>query len=661
MADLSLTLFGGFRLVRSAGGDIAISSKRAQAILAYLALNTGQQITRDKLIGVLWQDRSEEQARHSLRQELSVLRKAMGDDSAAILAHGTQLSLDHDLVAVDALRLEELARSGDMATLEEAALLYTGELLEGLNIGSPAFREWCAGERARLADMAYGLMERLAEAREESGEHEAAIEMARRLATMDPLRERAHRLLMRLYNESGRRSDAFRQYQACSKILSRELEVEPEPETRKLFDDIRAQPGAEGIAKTPDADEPVESAETLPLPAKPSIAVLPFDNLSGDIEQEYFADGIAEEIISTLSRFRWCFVIGRNTAFAYKGATRDVKQVARELGVRYVLEGSVRKAGKRVRVSAELSDASTGQHIWAEHYDRELGDVFAMQDEISQAVIASVAPQFLSAEAERARRKDPANFDAWDYCIRARWHLWRFNQEDSAEAKRLSREALGIDPGFAGAWADLASLYVIDVLFGWRRSTPESAAKAREAADKALHYDDQDAWAHAVMGLVDAFSGKKEEGIRRLERALEINPNLASGYGFLAWAANFVGDTERAVREAETAIRLSPRDPLLVFFHAGLAGSAFINGCYDDAAHWARLAVEERSDFPMGYRLLAASLGHMGNKKEAKAAVAEVLRLIPDLTISNLRGQIPYREEDMERFLDGLRKAGLPE
>lgn len=652
-------MLGRFRLARGDGAEVRISSKRGQALLAYLALNRDRPQSREKVTTLLWPDRGEEQARHSLRQELLNIRKALGEGSPAVVAGDSGLAIDSGAVDVDVWEFERAAKDGGVEALAKAAALYAGELMDGLDVGgADAFRDWRDVEVARIQDMAFGVLEGLAEAYAESGEADAAIEVARQLATRDPLREDAHRLLMELYAGAGRRADALRQFRTCKDILRRELDLEPDAATRRLYDDIRRQDdGAGGSA--PDLGK--RERTPLPLPSKPSIAVLPFDNLSGDIEQEYFADAIAEEVIATLGRFRWCFVIARNSSFAYKDVKADTKQIARELGVRYVLEGSVRKLDQRVRVNVELSDALRGRHIWAERFDRELGDIFTMQDEISEAVIASISPQFLSAEAERARRKDPASMDAWDLCIRARWHLWQFNQKDTAEARRLHELALELDPDLASSLADMASLYVIDGLFGWNRPTAESVALARRPADRALLCDEHDAWTHAVVGLVDGFMGRKEESINRLERAVDINPNLAAAYGFLGWARNFVGDTERAVRETETAIRLSPRDPFMVLWHSALSGAAFISGCYEDAAHWARLAIEDRRDFPSGHRLLGASLGQMGDEKGARAAVEDVLRLIPDQTIRNLQTQIPYREPDMARFLEGLRCGGLPE
>src|SRR6266851_3236291 len=261
------------------------------------------------------------------------------------------------------------------------------------------------------------------------------------------------------------------------------------------------------------------------LPEKPSIAGLPFQNLSGDSEQEYFADGIVEDIITALSRNRAFFVISRNTTFTYKGPAVDVARVARELGVRYVLEGSVRRAGNRVRITAQLIDAGTGRHLWADRYDRELADVFAVQDEIARTITGELAPGIISAEMQQARRKDPGQLDAWDRMMRAHWHIRRFTREDMAEARRLLVEAIVLDPANAMALSDLSIAHHFEACFGWREDVAQSFARSGEAARRAVAIDDSDAYAHTALAIFDSFSGRHEEAQHRLRRALDLDPN----------------------------------------------------------------------------------------------------------------------------------------
>ncbi len=283
---------------------------------------------------------------------------------------------------------------------------------------------------------------------------------------------------------------------------------------------------------------------------KPSIAVLPFDNLSGDRDQEYFADGIAEDIITALSRFHWFFVIARNSSFTYKGKTADVRQVSRELGVQYVLEGSVRKAGDRVRIAAQLIDATTGRHVWAEHYDRNLEDIFAVQDEISEAITTTVAPAFVSAEAQRAQRKAPENMDAWDYAMRGNWYLSRRGKDDISEAKRLFETGLELDPNSAMALSGLALTLGWSINFGWVDDLDEARTAAHAAVRKAVNLDENDAGALVALAMISVYMDQLDTGVAACRRALELNPNLALAEGWLGIILSWRGDYDEAALHA---------------------------------------------------------------------------------------------------------------
>jgi TolB-like protein/class 3 adenylate cyclase/Flp pilus assembly protein TadD len=398
----------------------------------------------------------------------------------------------------------------------------------------------------------------------------------------------------------------------------------------------------------------------LPLPDKPSIAVLPFANMSGDPEQEYFSEGITEDIITALSRFRWFFVIARNSTFTYKGKTVDVKAVAQDLGVRYVLEGSVRKAGSRVRITAQLIDAPTSHHVWAERYDRDLKDIFAVQDEITENIVTSIGPEFLSAEMRRAQRRDVRSLDAWDYIMRAAFHHSRYRKEDVAEAQRLLRKAIELDPFNAEGFCLLAFTHLMQVQFGWSESADQSIQEAAKAAEKAVAIDDRDAWAQTALGLVDLISRRYNDAIQRLKRAIILNRSLANAYGALGQALALVGEYAEAVEQINKAIRLSPRDPFLVYWFGHLGLAAFAEEYYDVACQWGAKIIQENPCFPGGHRLLAASYGQLGRIKEAQTALKEMFLLMPGMTIDDVRKQVPFKDPShMERYLDGLRKAGL--
>lgn len=404
------------------------------------------------------------------------------------------------------------------------------------------------------------------------------------------------------------------------------------------------------------------SSQSIRALDKPAIAVLPFDNLSGNPEQEYFADGISEDIITGLSKFHWFFVIARNSSFAYKGTAVDVKQVARELGVQYILEGSVRKAGERVRINAQLIDATNGCHIWAERYDRNIDDIFSAQDEISEAIITTVAPTFISVEAQRAERKTPENFNAWDYTARGNWHLWRRGKNDIAEAIRLFEAALQVDTKNTAALSGLAFAQCWVYIFGWEDDLDAVRNMAHEMARRAIDLDDSDAWAHAILGWVHFSSHELDASVTECERALELNPSLALAESVLSIACSWLGENEKAVQHAKMAQRLSPRDPGQSMWSFALACAEFGARNYTEAEEWAKITTTVMPEFPGAWRYLAASLGQLDKVEEAHMAINHLLQIMPHDSLQMVSTRLPsVSRERMEQFIDGLRRAGLPE
>ena len=393
---------------------------------------------------------------------------------------------------------------------------------------------------------------------------------------------------------------------------------------------------------------------------RPALAVLPFANLSGDPEQEYFADGLAEDILTRLALWRWVPVIARNSSFAYRGRAADVKVVGRQLGARYVLEGSVRKAGNRLRVTGQLIDAETGHHLWAEHYDRVLEDYFAIQDELTDGIVSALESSIGRAETERSRRKPPSSLDAWDAFQRGWWHFHRMTREDFAIAVPLYRRAAELDPGLAQPHMGLAAIRLYQGLFLWTERPTEAFAEGLASAHAALAADSLDFSAHMILGALLATTGKHDEALAVCHKAIELNPSSAWGYTALWTAHLYRGEPGQGIRAIETAIRLSPNDMFMHVWVTSLAALHYGMRDYAKAAEVARLAVHHAPQYPLGWRILANALGQLGELDEARDALARYLALSPGFTNEQAaRASMGFRDEAVfQHYLEGLRKAG---
>jgi TolB-like protein/cytochrome c-type biogenesis protein CcmH/NrfG len=393
--------------------------------------------------------------------------------------------------------------------------------------------------------------------------------------------------------------------------------------------------------------------------------VLPFENLSGDPEQEYFSDGITEDIITALSRIRQFFVIARNSTFAYKGTSPDVRQVAKELGARYILEGSVRKAAGRVRISAQLIEGTTGNHVWAERYDRDLEDVFAVQDEITQTVVGSIEPELLKSELHRARIKPPENLQAQDCYYRGMWHLNRRTKEGFTEARRLFERATELDPNCGPAFVGIVTTYYEQRFNGY---TERDSERVFRAARKAVELDDEDSNAHLALGRVYQTVGDSVAAIAEYETAIQLNPSSAWAYHNLARTLIRSGLAEEAIPHLHTALRLSPQDTFSGPFnvHGLLSAAHLYLKQHEEAVTSGRKAIRKANTNWPPYAFLISSLGHLGRANEAQLVYEELKRRHPDITVTltfaREREHLTQLHPDYLRHLvEGLRKAGVPE
>jgi TolB-like protein len=456
-------------------------------------------------------------------------------------------------------------------------------------------------------------------------------------------------------------------YEEVRNKLSTAFEDLGEQEVKNIREPVRVYRWTEASA---DPSPGMTGAERpLPLPDKPSIAVLPFDNMSGDLEQEYFSNGITEDIITELSRFSGLFVIARNSSFAFKGEPVDVRRIARELGVRYVLEGSIRRAGNRVRINAQLIDKETGSHIWAERYDRDLKDIFDLQEEITSKVVASIAPQIEMAEMERIRGSRSTKFTSYDLALKAQALCYDgelLGRPDVLQqAIDISKDSLKQDPRNVHALWTQAMAYFVQYLYRWGPAPDEALVHSWTAVERLFEIDSSNPHAFSARALVHQFRGEYDAAIADFRRAFTLNPNFASNIFLMAWCESLTGFTEQARENAALGLRLSPRDNAiwLGVAYLALAQASFADGDFNKTKEWGKLAIQFHPKAPIRRALMIACCGHAGDLDEAARHAAELRAFSPDFLSTILRGEMTlYKMPEHNALLvDGLRKAGLPE
>ena len=612
--------------------------RKARALLACLAVAPGTVWPREKLMALLWSDRSDEQARASLRQALAELRRALGI-TPVIRAEQDAIILDADVLSVDVVAFERLAKEGRW---DEAAALYRGPLLDAHGVRDDAFETWVRLERNRLHDLAMSVFDRLAAA--QSGE--AAILTVQRQLQFEPTREASHRLLMNLYAAAGERAHALRQFEHCREILRHELQVGPDAETERLHRQIQSE-------TTPIAAKAAVKAPDTPAIASgiPSIAVLPFANLSGDPEQEYFSNGITGDIITELSRSHQILVTASSAMFRFKGGDADIHEIAR-LGVNYVVEGSVRRSGSRVRITAQLIDAETANHIWAERYDRELTDVFDLQDEIARAIVVAVDRRMAADGAARARRKAPSSLSAYDWYLRGQERTHASDGLLGGEPFFL--KAIELDPGFARAHALLCLSLVMKYHFDADRSHLRAA---EEWGRRAVALDGNDALCQLAVGYAVMFQNRLDEAGRHLERAVALHPNSSRIGAMHAIWLNYMGRTRQAVESIASILR---RDPMpLDWYWDVMAMVQTTAGLYAEAI----ASYNRMSEIPeWGYAYLTICYVGLGQPAEARAAAAKFAAHGPISNISDFIAMEPFRDPAvLDRFAAALAQGGVPQ
>jgi TolB-like protein len=420
-----------------------------------------------------------------------------------------------------------------------------------------------------------------------------------------------------------------------------------------------SNPDPTGAVPKPLDSDTERTRSIQPRTDRPAIAVLPFVNMSGEPAQEYFSDGITEDIITALSKLRWFFVIARNSSFIYKGRAVHIRQIADEVGVGYVVEGSVRKGGDRVRITVQLNDVATGGHIWAERYDRELADVFAVQDEITEAIVAAIEPQIYAAENFRTRRKPPNSLDAWDLVMRALSHYWRVTREDNLVAQALLEKAIAIDPNYGQAHGVLAASHTFSAHMGWA-DMAGAVPLAERAALAAILADSEDPWAHYALGCAHLYNRRFDDSLAGFELALRLNPNFSLAQAYHGLALAYSGRWEEGIVAARRALRLSPRDPYASIYCGIAAYAHYVGREYSEAMRLSREGIRQRGDFVGAHRVLTAAAGMAGQPEVGGAALQELRRAQPNISLDWIASKIPIKQPtEMQHYLEGFRRSGL--
>jgi len=659
--DYELVTLGGLELRSAAGEPVALKSRKARALLAILSTQRDFRTSRAKIASLLWSDRAEPQARGSLRQVLADLRRTLGSAGAEVVrSTGEIVELDAARIESDVARLESLLATKDRAALEQAASLYRGPFLDGFDLREDAFDDWRMQESNRLESKMIAGLTLLVSLCETDGDPELALAHVDRLLEIAPLREDAHRRAMELCRCMGRTTEAIERYERLRSRLVAELDIEPQEESKKLFRELRAsreRAAQTGILTTRSA--PAES--DLHVGGRPSIAVLPFVNHSGDPEQEFFADGMTEDIISELSRFRGLFVIARNSVFVYKGRAVDTREIARELGVKYVLEGSVRSGSGRLRVSTQLIDGTNRSHVWAQRYDRELSDLFGLQDDIVRTLVAAIEPELDDAERRNAVSASPEQLGAWGAYHRGMWHIYRFTKEDTEQALELFRQAIEAAPIHTPGWIGRSFCHFSNVFLGFVEDRDAERRLCLEAARRAVELDPRNAAAHWALGRAYSLALDYDRAIPELETAVELNTNDAQSWYQLGWLRVRAGRPHEAIEPIALAERLSPNDPLRFAFLITGAQAHFALGMYSQALALAERAVRLPHAHAQAEAVRIACLVKDGKQEAAREAMAAFRVKNPDFTRAFFGEAHGFaRREDLAPYLEAFELLGLP-
>ncbi|WP_347310864.1 BTAD domain-containing putative transcriptional regulator [Defluviimonas sp. SAOS-178_SWC] len=649
--NLRLTLLGPFRFGTD-HSEIPISAAKQKALLALLALAPEGRLPNERIMALLWGDRADPQARDSLKHALADLRTRLGDTGTQLLnsQHGT-VDLDLGQIAVDARELADLLASGTAEALRRAVAQPAGELLDGLSIRDAAFEDWLRDEREAWHERRRTAGRRLLTLMRERNDDTGTLDAAKILLDLDPLSADAVRAVMHGLAEGGDKIAALRCFATYADRLRADLDVAPDADTAALAETLRSRP------ELPSGHDARRTSR--PVSTKPSIAVLPFRNLNGKTDEDYFAEGIAEDIVTALSQYRWFFVIARNSSFLYRDRRDDLRGIAAELGVRYILDGSVRRSGSSVRITGELVEPETGIQVWGGRYDRDISDIFALQEEIARRVVGAIEPEILRGESQRAAAKPSVNLDAYDCHMRGVWYHNRQNMaEDFDKSIEWQKKAVDLDPMLARASMIMSRSIYARALHGFSQDLDQDRRDLLEAATHAVSLEDRDSYAHYAMCLAHLMDQQPAAAVLEAERATELAVNFALGQNALGWSRVFTGKFAEAIPPIETAMRLSPVDPVGYFFHAAIGLAHYHLGHYEEAARHAQRGYSSKPRY-FNMLVLLAALGQLNRRAETTALAAQARTSRPKDHARYWQLLFPYADNaHRDHFREGMARAG---
>ena len=656
MVALRLRLIGQMEAWTINSDSVLPPGRKTRALLAIAALSQPRPVLRSRLAELLWSRRPEEQARASLRQEIHRLLEVLSPTGAEILSiNRDSLALRQGLVWVD---VDEVLRA--TTTHPGSLALLDSELLEELDGVDPAFDVWLHAERERLRDRARGVAEALLN---EAKEPEALIPVAQQLLTIDRAHEGAWRALMRAHSERGERGMAIQSYDRCRAVLADLMDAVPSPETQALLSEIRS---GKAVRSSPASVVPEPRFEPRPSTIRggPKLGVLPLALVGTDEGETHLALGLAEEITSALARFRWIFLVASSSIAQFVAESRDDAALRRTLGLDYILDGSVQRVGKRLRITVRLVDLQDGsQIVWARRFDRQVDDLLTVQDEVAAEVVAQIDPEILLIESRRAAHRPPQHATAYDLVLRAVPSMTRLERANFWQAGDLLRQAIAREPEYASAQAWYAYWLHFLVVQNWADEMPQARAEAAQYAERALSLDAQDARGFAIAGQVRVvLYHRLREGMALHDRALALNPNLAMAWALSGQTLIYLGDWDAGEQRLNRYKRLSPMDPGAFQYDMGFCWLALLRQDYEGAVSLGRTVSELNPAYAAAGKPYLAALGHLGQEREAAVVLRRLLGVDPGFSVTAFLAGTPFeREQDRAHIIEGLRRAGVAE